>query len=75
MGNGARKKPTKKPKQKPTQPKERLRPMSLYPLDFDTAMSGIIAAATIVSPVPGKTGVRKHQRAIRESEDQQTEEA
>ena len=42
MGIGARKKPTKKPKPKPEQPKERLRPMSLYPLEFDAAMRGIL---------------------------------
>jgi hypothetical protein len=50
MGIGARKKPTKKPKQRPEQPKERLRPMSLYPLDFDTAMRGLLAAATPPDP-------------------------
>ena len=44
MGIGARKKPTKKPKLKPEQPKERLRPVSLHPLDFDTAMRGILSA-------------------------------
>ncbi len=44
MGTGAQKKPTKKPK--PKRPKERLRPVSLHPLEFDAAMRGILASRT-----------------------------
>ncbi len=44
MGAGApKKKPTRKKPTKRVKPKERLRPVSLYPLDFDTAMRGLLA--------------------------------
>lgn len=43
MGIGARTKPTRKKKQPLPEPKERLRPVSLYPLEFDGAMKGLIA--------------------------------
>jgi hypothetical protein len=42
MGTGARKKPARKKKAKPHEPKERLRPVSLYPLDFDSAIRAIV---------------------------------
>ncbi len=43
MGIGARTKPTRKKKQPLPEPKERLRPVSLHPLDFDTAIAGLLA--------------------------------
>lgn len=43
MGAGARKKPDRK-KRQPLKRKERLRPLSLFPIDFDTAIAAILAA-------------------------------
>ena len=48
MGTGARKKPTRKKKERLPKSKERLRPVSLHPLDFDAAMRGILAATKTV---------------------------
>lgn len=50
MGIGAQTKPTRKKKQPLPEPKERLRPVSLYPLDFDAAMKGLLASGSSSRP-------------------------
>ena len=50
MGIGARTKPTGKKKQPRTEPKERLRPVSLHLLDFGAAMKGLLAAKPPADP-------------------------
>lgn len=45
MGTGAK---SKKPRPRaPQKKRERLRPVSLYPLDFDAAMRGLLASSQI----------------------------
>ena len=50
MGIGAQTKPTRKKKQPLPEPKERLRPVSLHPLDFDEAIRGLLVARAPIEP-------------------------